>query len=182
MVLFQILLGILLPVGILLSVMIWSIKNGIVPMPTNRLQTRCILQNLPDDPGSLIFDLGSGFGTLAISLARQYPNSSVVGVESSPVPFWISRMLQMLYRYPNLSFRREDILKTSITDATAVVVFLYRGGMRNLKPKLENELKPDVWILSNTFAFPDWNPLKVVPVGDLNKTKIYVYRSDKTQN
>jgi hypothetical protein len=182
MVLLQILLGILLPIGILLSVIIWSIKNGIVPMPTNRLQTRCILQNLPDDPGPLILDLGSGFGTLAISVARQYPNSAVVGVESSPVPYWISRIVQMLYRYQNLSFRREDILKTSISDASAVVVYLHRDGMHNLKPKLENELKPGVWILSNTFAFPDWNPMKVVPVGDLNKTKIYVYRSDKTKN
>jgi hypothetical protein len=179
MVLLQILLGILLPIGILLSIMIWSFKNGIVPLPTNRLQTRCILENLPDDPGPLIFDLGSGFGTLAISIARQYPNSAVVGVESSPVPFWISRILKMVYGYRNLSFRRQDILKTSIEDASAVIVYLYHAGMRNLKPKLENELKPGVWIVSNTFAFPDWNPLKVVPVGDLNKTKIYIYRSDK---
>ncbi len=181
MVLFR-LLGILVPVGILLSVMIWSIKNGIVPMPTSRLQSRCILQNLPDDPGRLIFDLGSGLGTLAIAIAKRFPNSAVIGVESSPVPFWISRFLRMLYRIPNLSFRREDILKTSVVDASSVVVYLYRNGMRNLKSKLETELKPGVWILSNTFTFPDWKPTKVVPVNDLNKTKIYVYKSDTIKN
>lgn len=178
LVLLQLVLGILLPVGILLSVMIWSIKNGIVPMPTSRPQTKCILQNLPKDPGPLILDLGSGLGTLAISIARHFPGSIVMGVESSPVPFWFSKLLRLLFRIPNLKFRREDILRTSVVDASSVVVYLHREGMRNLKSKLEKELKPGVWILSNTFAFPDWKPLKVIPVNDLNKTKIYVYRSD----
>lgn len=176
-VLWQIVFGVLLPVGALLSIMIWSIKNGIAPMPTTRRQTRCILQNLPEDPGPFVFDLGSGLGTLAISLARRYPKSVVTGVESSPVPYWISRLLRAVFRVPNLVFRRQDLLETSLVDASAVVVYLYRAGIRRLKPKLEQELKPEVWILSNTFAFPDWKPLRIVNVGDLNHTKIYVYKT-----
>jgi hypothetical protein len=176
-VLWQVILGILLPVGALLSITIWSIKNGIAPMPTTPRQTRCILQNLPQDPGPVIFDLGSGLGTLAISLAKHYPNSAVTGVESSPIPYWISRILRVLFRLPNLSFQRHDLLETTLSDATAVVVYLYRGGIRNLKPKLEQELKPGVWIVSNTFAFPDWKPVKVVNTGDFNQTKIYVYKT-----
>ncbi len=176
-VLWQIVFGVLLPVGALLSIMIWSIKNGIVPMPTTRRQTRCILQILPKDPGPFIFDLGSGLGILAISLARSYPKSLVTGVESSPVPYWISRLLRAALRVPNLVFRRHDLLETSLVDASAVVVYLHRAGIRSLKPKLEQELKPDVWILSNTFAFPDWKPVRIVNVGDLNQTKIYVYKT-----
>ncbi len=159
--------------------MIWAFRNGIVPMPTSPVQTRTIVQNLPKNPGPFIYDLGSGFGTLAISLAKRYPNSTVVGIESSPIPFWFSCILRKIYRVPNLSFRREDFLKTSVADASAVIVYLYRDGVRNLKPKLEKELQPGVWILSNTFAFPEWKPVKVAPVSDFNKTKIYVYRLDK---
>ncbi|HSE39561.1 MAG TPA: SAM-dependent methyltransferase [Acidobacteriota bacterium] len=176
-VLLQVIVGILLPVGALLSVVIWSLKNGIVPMPTTRVQRERMMQNLPEDPGEFLFDLGSGFGTLAIALARRYPKSVVVGVESSPVPFWISALLKMIFRLENLTLRREDIMNTSIVNASAVVVYLHRAGMPNLKTKLQNELKPGVWIVSNTFAFPDWEPEKVIVVGDINKTKIYVYRS-----
>jgi trans-aconitate methyltransferase len=177
MALFKVILGILLPVGALLSVLIWSLKNGIVPMPTTRAQRERMMEHLPEDPGEFVFDLGSGFGTLAIALAKRYPKSVVVGVESSPIPFWVSTILKMILRLKNLNLRREDIMKTSIVNASAVVVYLHRAGMRNLKTKLQNELKPGVWIVSNTFAFPDWQPEKVVPVGDLNKTKVYVYKS-----
>src|SRR4030095_4009629 len=90
-VLLQVIFGILLPTGALLSITIWSVKNGIVPMPTTRRQSQCILQNLPQDPGPVIFDLGSGLGTLAISLARHFPKSEVIGVESSPIPYLISQ-------------------------------------------------------------------------------------------
>jgi hypothetical protein len=176
-VLLQVIFGILLPVGAVLSITIWSLKNGIVPMPTTRRQTQCILQNLPQDPGPMIFDLGSGLGTLAISLARQFPKSAITGVESSPIPFWISKILRVILRVPNLSFQRNDILRPSLENASAVVVYLHRAGIRNLKPKLEQELKSGVWILSNTFAFPEWKPLKVVNTGDFNNTKIYVYRT-----
>jgi hypothetical protein len=178
-VLLKVVFGILLPVGILLSVTVWSIRNGIVPMPTTPRQTKCILQNLPEDPGPAIFDLGSGLGTLAISLARHFPKSSITGVESSPIPYWISQILRVFVRLPNLSFRRHNLLQASLLNASAIVVYLYPGGIRNLKPKLEQELKPGVWILSNTFAFQDWKPLKVVNTGDFNNTKIYVYRSDE---
>jgi trans-aconitate methyltransferase len=177
MALLQVILAILLPVGALLSVLIWSLKNGIVPMPTTRAQRERMMQNLPGNPGEFLFDLGSGFGTLAIALAKRYPKSVVVGVESSPIPFWVSAFLKMILRLENLTLRREDIMKTSIVNASAVVVYLHRTGMRNLQTKLQKELKAGVWIISNTFAFPDWQPEKVVPVGDFNKTKIYVYRS-----
>jgi hypothetical protein len=173
----QVIFGILLPAGALLSITIWSIKNGIVPMPTSHRQTQCILQNLPADPGPLIFDLGSGLGTLAISLARHYPKSEIIGVESSPIPYWISRFLRFILRIRNLSFRRHDILQSSLANASTVVVYLHRAGIRNLKPKLEEELKSGVWIVSNTFAFPDWKPVEVVSTGDINNTKIYVYRT-----
>lgn len=162
-----------------MSITIWSIKNGIVPMPTTRRQTQCILRNLPQDSGGVIFDLGSGLGTLAISLARHYPKSTVIGVESSPIPYWISQILRAFFRIPNLAFQRHDILHTSLSDAAAIVVYLHRAGIRNLKPKLEQELKSGVWVLSNTFAFPDWKPVEVVNTGDFNKTKIYVYRTNE---
>jgi Methyltransferase small domain len=178
-ILLQVILGILLPIGALLSITIWSIKNGIVPMPTTPRQTRCILQNLPQEPGSAIYDLGSGLGTLAISLARHFPKSTITGVESSPIPYWISQLLRVFFRLPNLSFRRHDLLQTPLANASVIVVYLHRAGIRNLKSKLEQELNSGVWILSNTFAFPDWKPIKVVNTGDFNNTKIYVYRTDE---
>jgi len=48
------------------------------------------LVKLPEH--AVIVDLGSGWGTLVVGLARAFPGASVQGLEMSPFPFLVSRL------------------------------------------------------------------------------------------
>ena len=157
------------------SIVIWTVKNGISPMPTSRKVGRLLLEAIPADLSGGVYDLGSGWGTLALSLAKRLPHCSVVGIESSPIPFWASKGLA--WGQANLFFRREDFFTVPLDGAALVVCYLYPGAMRRLKEKFERELRGGTWVISHTFAIPGWTPWRVAEVSDLYKTRIYIYRS-----
>lgn len=161
---------------VLLSVVYWSLRNGISPMPTSSKARRRLLSALPKDVSGTIYELGSGWGTLVFPLARHYPHCRVVGYETSWIPFWISKLRQFFMRLPNLELQRRDFYQMPLQDAGLVVCYLYPGAMRLLSVKLSEELKPGTWVISNTFSLPGWLASDVLEVGDLYYSKIYVYR------
>lgn len=158
-----------------LSVLFWSIKNGIAPMPSWGRQTKAILSLIPSGTDGLIYELGSGWGALAVRLARQFPQATIVGIENSPVPFLFSSLLRYAVRLPNLQFHRKDFFVQPLDDAKGIVCYLFPGAMVRLKPKLEQELRNDAWIISNTFAVPEWLPSNRIVLQDLYRTSIYSY-------
>jgi len=174
------LLPVLLYLGIPLylstSIVVWAIKNGIGPMPTSPKQKQCLLSSLPSHVKGKIFDLGSGWGTLAIPIAKRHPECEVVGYESSPVPYFVSQVLQLTLRYSNLRFHRKDVLQTPVQDASVIVCYLHPAAMKRLKPKLESELKAGTVVITNTFAVPGWKPENVIEANDIYRSKIYTYR------
>lgn len=161
------------------SIVIWSLKNGISPMPTSRKAKRCLLELLPKEIDGNVYELGSGWGTLVFSLARRYPHCRIVGYETSPVPFWFSRLRQMIVRLPNLQLQRRDFFQVPLGDASLLVCYLYPGAMRQLKVKLSEELKSRSWVVSNTFSIPGWKAEEIREVGDIYYSKIYLYRIEK---
>jgi hypothetical protein len=64
-------------------------------------------------------------------------------------------------------------------DAKLILCYLYPGGMRKLKPKLEQELRPGTLIISNTFSIPGWEPVQVLPAEDFFHSAVYVYKMRK---
>lgn len=156
--------------------MIWSLKNGIVPMPTTSRQKRCMLQSLPENSSGIIYDLGSGWGGLALSAGSHFPNSKVIGIESSPVPYWFSKAAKTLLHSKNVEFQRADIFSRNYSDASAIICYLHRDAVRKLAEQLPSQLKPGTYVISNTFLLPGWKPIEVLETGDLNRTKVYVYR------
>lgn len=164
----------------LISIVISSVRNGISPMPTS-LKTKIQLFEALPSPSQIngtIYELGSGWGTLAIPLAKQYPQSQVIAYETSPVPYWVSRTLGyfILNTHTHLSLVRQDFFQADLNDAALIICYLYPGAMSKLKDKFEKELRSGTWIISNTFAVPGWQPFKVYTVNDLYHTKIFVYK------
>ena len=145
-------------------------------MPTSPKQQRALLDSLPQDLQGKVIDLGSGWGTLAIGLAKKLPSCQITGYESSPIPHYVSAFFLLLFRYPNLRFVRTDIFELSVGDAEAVICYLYPGAMTKLKSKLETELQPGTIVITNTFAVPGWKPEKIAEVADFHRSKIYFYR------
>lgn len=155
------------------SVVLWTIINGISPMPTSRKVKDAVL-GVTDLHGK-IYELGAGWGTLLFPLAKKYPESCVVGYETSPLPFVACKIRKVFGRYENVSVVRNDFFEVNLSDADCVVCYLYPKAMERLKRKFEQELRQGTIVVSHTFAVPGWQPIKVVEVDDLYKTKVYVY-------
>ncbi len=167
---------ILLIFFILWSIVYWSIRNGISPMPTSLKVKKGLFELLPEKVEGDVYELGSGWGTLVFPLAVRYPETHVIGYETSLIPYWISYGFLLAFPKRNLALKRQDFFQVDLKGAHLIVCFLYPGAMEKLKEKFEKELQPGTLIVSNTFAIPGWKPIQIQEVKDLYRTKIYLYR------
>ena len=71
-------------VFLILLVVIYTFRTGISPAPTTGKVNRELWKLLPEKVDGTVYELGSGWGTLAVPLARRYPH--VVAYELSPLP------------------------------------------------------------------------------------------------
>lgn len=171
-----VLLFLLFSIGLAISIVYWSIRNGIAPMPTSFKAKQALIQALPPTVSGNIYELGAGWGSLLLPLAQRYPYSEVTGFETSPLPFFVTRCRLYVKGLTHAKVLRRDFFKADLSDAGLIVCYLYPGAMHRLKSKFEAELKKGTWIISNTFAIPGWQPLQVVEVNDLYRNKIYLYQ------
>lgn len=163
-----------------LSVVWWSLKNGISPMPTSEKVKRQVMASIPPETQGVIIDLGSGWGNMVFQLAKKFPHCQIIGYESSPIPYYFSRLWALFLKYPNLKIYRKNFFKLDLSAAALIYCYLYPAAMKKLQEKFANELKPGTIVFSNTFAVPDWKPVHVVSVKDLYNTRIYMYVKSNT--
>jgi len=159
----------------------YTIRTGISPVPTTPRVAAEIFaagrpECLPPDPSGVIYELGSGWGHLALALAGRFPDRAVVGYELSPLPWLVSLLLARLRPRANLSLRRADFMAADLSDAALVVCYLYPGAMRRLRGKLERELPAGAMVVSNAFLISGWQPAEVRHAADQYRTPVYLYR------
>jgi hypothetical protein len=159
----------------MLSIVIFTLRTGISPMPTLGRVRRQLLPLVEADLEGTILELGAGWGTLAFALADRCPRAKVIAFELSPLPFAFCWLRQRLAPRPNLELRRQDFFRASFTGASLVVCYLFPGAMTRLEPKLSAELAPGAHILSHTFALRGWRPQHMLVADDLYRTPIYLY-------
>ena len=161
----------------LLSIVFYTIRYGISPMPSSAKAKSRMLESIPLDTKGIIYELGSGWGSIALPLSSRFPNCIIRAYEISPIPWLVSVTINYLFNSnKNLIIHRKDFYNCSLQDASVVVCYLYPGAMNKLKFKFETELKPGTIIISNTFAIPGWTPNSVYELNDIYKTKIYLYK------
>lgn len=175
------LLSLVLVLAVFALLLGYTIRTGISPVPTTPRVAAEIFALCP--PGSLlppaaggVYELGSGWGNLAMTLAKRFPERAVVGYELSPLPWLVSRLALRLWPRPNLALRRADFMAADLSDATLVVCYLYPGAMRRLREKLERELPAGALVVSNAFPVPGWRPTSVRQAADQYETPVYLYR------
>jgi hypothetical protein len=158
------------------SIIAYSLYNGITPMPTSPRVRRKLLEIINERQiTGKIFELGSGWGTLAIPLARMLPHCHIIAYENSSIPYTFSRFAQAISRQKNLKIIRGNFFRISLAEADLIVCYLYPKAMERLKIKFERELKEECLVISSTFAVPEWRAERVAEAPDHYRTKIYVY-------
>lgn len=181
MIIFYIILSFLL-VFSFFSIVVWTLRNGISPMPTGRKAKKAILQliheNFNTKAQGNILELGSGFLTLALPINKQFPEKKIIAFETSTIPYLFSKLLGYFCCNDNLMILKKNFFISDFTNASLIVCYLYPGAMAKLKEKFEKELKSGTFIISNTFAIPGWKPIKTLTINDLYHTKIYLYKKN----
>ncbi|MBL8920470.1 MAG: SAM-dependent methyltransferase [Myxococcaceae bacterium] len=159
-----------------LSIVISTLRLGISPMPTSRAVRAVMLDFVPPSLGGEVHELGAAWGGVALALARRCPAARVVAWERSAVPFAVAWLRARASGLANLEVRRADFLEADFSRATALVCYLWTGGMRALDEKLRRELpgRP-LLIVTNTFLLHGWPESASATAPDLYRTKVARY-------
>ena len=149
------------------------------PVPSSGRLKEKILENLREylrqQKNMTVTDLGSGWGTLLLPLAKEFPQHRFIGVERAFTPYFCSKILT--FRLKNLTFIRDDIFQTDISQTDIVYCFLMQKLMDDLTPFLRQNLKSGARVCSCRFTCPNWEPEKTVSLGTPYET-YYVYKQD----
>ena len=111
------------------SIVLTSLKVGIGPLPSSGRARRVVLSAVETAGSGPVIDLGSGWGSFVIALARKYPDREIIGYELSSVPYYFSSLLKQFMGLDNLKLKREDFLRAELSCASVLVCYLFPGGM-----------------------------------------------------
>ena len=142
--------------------------------PTTAKRARRMIELAKITKKDIVYDLGSGFGGLAIMAAGQA--KKVVGIEFDILRYFFSIIRAFFHGARNAKFIRGNLFKQDISNADVILLFLKQKTNQKLKAKLKN-LKKGARVVSNTWTFENWKPIR-----QDKKLKVYMYvlgESDK---
>ena len=142
-----------------------KVKNAVIE------EAAAMLKNAND---KTIMDLGSGWGTLLLPLAKRFPEHKFVGIERGFWPFYVSTWRAR--KLENLTFYRQDFFVADVSAADIVFVFLLNSTMAKLTSKIKREMKSGSVVIANRFPMKDVKADKEVSLGSKYYT-YYVYKN-----
>ena len=157
-----------------------TLVTGASPLPTSAAVRDTMIGLLPDDINGPIYELGAGWGGLAVALARRYPSTPVTAFEVSPLPWAFSRLRLLMGGPGNLTFKLGDFHRADLGDAGLVTCYLPPPAIDKLNSKLATELTPGALVLSNTFALRGWRPIDEKTAPDRHLSRVYLYRAGES--
>ncbi len=126
-------------------------------------------------PGETVFDLGSGDGRVLIAAVEKY-KAKAVGVEISPkLVAQANANIEKAKLGGQARVIQGDLLKTDLTGADVVIIYLTTSFNEELRPRMEKFLKPGARVVSHDYAVPGWKPTMVVEAAGRQKHSIYLY-------
>lgn len=122
--------------------------------------------------GQKVVDLGSGWGTLLIPLAKKFPQHQFVGIERAFTPFYMS--LFRARKLSNLKFIRKDFFLYDLSDSNVVMMFLIGFMMPKVTEKCLKELPKGAKVYASRFSLVGIEAEEKISLGD-KMNVYYVY-------
>jgi hypothetical protein len=139
-----------------LSLVIFQLITGVPPMSSGASEAADVVAllkqaSLPNH--AIVYELGSGWGSLVIALATAFPDAQIRGIETSPLPYWVARFRTR--KMSNVVLKRANFHDCDLRDAHAVTCYLMIKPMPKLAALLDRMLAPGTPVVSLTFWFRD---------------------------
>ena len=141
--------------------------------PTDYKVFDLVARELPTTEEFNFIDLGSGFASMLIYLARRFPNGHFVGMELGPLP-WLASKLRSLF-VKNLTIRFDDFWKEDLSKYRFVYAFLSPTPMPALWDKVCKEIHPGSLFISNTFP-TSGHADKIIDLNLPRQRALFLYR------
>ena len=130
-----------------------------VPSPVTVVQHMLKLAELK--PGEVLFDLGAGDGRTVIMAAKTF-GARAVGVELRED---LAKKAMSTIHDNGLADRvtivNGDMFGVNLMSADVVFLYLTTSANDKIRPKMEQELKKGVSVVSHDYEIIGWKPLKV---------------------
>jgi SAM-dependent methyltransferase len=128
-------------------------------------------------PGETLYDLGCGDGRILIKAAKKY-KVKAVGIEiSRSLAEKAAQDVRKKGLEDQIKIVHGDFMKTDLSAANVVTLYLAPTANDTLRPNLERELKPNTRVVSYDYPIEGWTPLNTVQtsghLGDVHT--IYLY-------
>ena len=110
-------------------------------------------------PGETLYDLGCGDGRILVAAAEKY-RVKAVGIEISD---HLARTAAEKIKKAGLQNQAKvihgDFMRTDLSSANVVTLYLATTANDTLRPNLEHYLKPKTRVVSYDYPIPGWQPI-----------------------
>ena len=148
-----------------------------VPTPYEVVDEMLRLANVKK--GDVLYDLGSGDGRIPVTAAKKF-GIRAIGIDIDPQRIKEATENAKKNGVSKLvTFKQEDLFKTSFKDASVVTLYLLPKLNVRLIPQLE-QLKPGSRIVSHDFNMEGVKPVqhvKLHPAGEPDEHAIYLWKT-----
>ncbi len=154
----------------------YHLKTGVPPFPSFQHECKAaveLLQKKPLKQEAIIYELGSGWGTLLIEIAKAFPQAQVIGIEISPLPYIISKLRTR--HLSNAKVTRKDYFKENLSHASAITSYLMTPAMKPLMEKLDAELQAGTPVVSIAFLYHERKAIQTIPGVGLCQADVALY-------
>jgi SAM-dependent methyltransferase len=128
-------------------------------------------------PGETLYDLGCGDGRILIAAASRYKIKGV-GIEiSEHLAKTAAEKVKKAGLQNQIKILHADFMKTDLSDANVVTLYLATTANDMLRPNLERYLKPSTRVVSYDYPIPGWKAIETSATeGRSAQHTIYLYQ------
>ena len=129
--------------------MLWPPDSPWAPWwRTNKKVTRAMCRLAKVGEKDIVYDLGSGDGTVLITAAKEF-GAKGVGIEIDVLRAFISTLVIRINRaVDRVTIKRKNFFDEDISKASVIFVYLVPKALGRLLPKFKKELKKGTRIVS----------------------------------
>jgi ubiquinone/menaquinone biosynthesis C-methylase UbiE len=111
--------------------------------------------------GDVVYDLGGGDGRIVIRAAKKF-GARGVGIEMDKLLLEKARKTAKAEGVSHLvEFRAEDAMKTDLSPATVITLYMLPWFNEAMKPNFQKYLRAGSRIVAHDFGIEGWQPAKV---------------------